>query len=123
MQQYITPDLKQMMLNNKIITDDMLYNISTVFKPENLNKSRYITTNIIYQYLTNMTTDEIDKIYEILGNKILRYDDDDYCDKTIYKIDKYIPVNDSTHSQRECDDDTIYPLILIVNALIGKELL
>ena len=115
MQQFITPELKDSMMNNNTITDEMLYDIAKTLKPNHKSKARKTCINIIYKYLfaDNITENVIDDIYKILGNKLLRYDDDDYCDNTINKIDNYIP--DS--------NDNIYPLILIINALIGTELL
>ena len=124
--QFITPTIKQLIKDNKNITNNMLGQIVLILdstnlrfecfrrKPTNKSKSRQARINTIYKLLFNsVVTDEaIDSIYNILGNKLLRYDDDEYCDQIIEKIDKY-----------QNNNVNIYPLILIVNALIGKSLI
>ena len=124
--QFITPTIKQLISNNKNITNNMLGQIVLILdsanlrfecfrrKPTNKGKSRQARINTIYKLLFNsvVTNKAIDSIYNILGNKLLRYDDDDYCDQVIEKIDKY-----------QTDNVNIYSLILIVNALIGKSLI
>ena len=112
--QFITPTIKQLIKDNKNITNNMLGQIVLILDSTNKSKSRQARINTIYKLLFNsVVTDEaIDSIYNILGNKLLRYDDDEYCDQIIEKIDKY-----------QNNNVNIYPLILIVNALIGKSLI
>ena len=112
--QFITPTIKQLIKDNKNITNNMLGQIVLILDSTNKSKSRQARINTIYKLLFNsVVTDEaIDSIYNILGNKLLRYDEDDYCDQIIEKIDKY-----------QNNNVNIYPLILIVNALIGKSLI
>ena len=112
--QFITPTIKQLISNNKNITNNMLGQIVLILDSANKGKSRQARINTIYKLLFNsvVTNKAIDSIYNILGNKLLRYDEDDYCDQIIEKIDKY-----------QNNNVNIYPLILIVNALIGKSLI
>ena len=75
------------------------------------NRKHAENVDIVYKLLFTSPISSlcINSMYHILGSKLLRYEDDDYCDY----------INDKSN---DIDDDYITRLILIVNALINKNI-
>ena len=79
------------------------------------NRSKSDNIKIINDILFNeeLSDNCIDFLYQLLGRELLRYDDDDYVDNIISKVDSLVT---------DCSP-YLYKLVLIANALLNYKFL
>ena len=133
--QYLNKDIKDIISKNSNVTkyldsiaEALLYfkNNARLFDTEHIYKFQFPSSNreqsenidIIDNLLfrSDVSYICIDAIYDILGHKLLHYDDDDYCDDIIHRMEKVISDSD------DWDDYYITHLVIIANALLNYEL-
>ena len=118
-QQFINEDMKELMMINDKIDNQLLYDIAKTLKPNHKSRARKTCINIIYKYLfsndiTDKTIDSIDNLFTTHNIELFRDDDDEYQEDLKYRI-KMITHDDYIYMD-------LYPLILIINTLIHTEL-
>ena len=119
LQQFIKPEIKELMLINDKIDNEMMFNIAKILKPQHKSRVRKVCINIIYKLLfsddvTDETIDAIDKLFANHNLELFKDDDDTYHDDVIRRIGMLIG---DAHT-----DIDLHMFIPIVNTLIDTEL-
>ena len=109
---YIASELLYFKDNAKFYDADIT--VESEYEPSTRKRSKNI--DIIYKLLFKSPVSSVcvNSIYHIMGSKLLRYDDDDYCDNVIEHVNEVLGY--------DYDDDYIERLVLIANALLNKNI-